>query len=303
MEIISDFIKEQKLSNDYRFNCVDYWLPLATQLQKILTTKTVHGNQKPIVLGINGCQGSGKSTLAKFLEAALKNTDLNTATLSLDDFYLSPEARVALAKKIHPLFRTRGVPGTHDVGLALRKFQDLLDITKTSVLLPRFDKALDKPAQENVWPIAPRPLDLIILEGWFVGAQPQPDSDLIAPVNDLEKNKDPETIWRTHANQFLAQEYQLLFSKIDILIMLRAPNFQSVSTWRNNQEKKLRRTVEFTAKHEKKIMSEREVKDFIKYFERLTLHCIETIPLQADVIFDLDHTQRVIKKSGHLSLG
>ncbi|MDG2119113.1 MAG: P-loop NTPase fold protein [Gammaproteobacteria bacterium] len=303
MEIISDFIKEQKLSNDYRFNCVDYWLPLATQLQKIIATKTVHGNQKPIVLGINGCQGSGKSTLAKFLEAALKNTDLNTATLSLDDFYLSPEARVALAKKIHPLFRTRGVPGTHDVGLALRKFQDLLDITKTSVLLPRFDKALDKPAQENVWPIAPRPLDLIILEGWFVGAQPQPDNDLIAPVNDLEKNKDPETIWRTHANQFLAQEYQLLFSKIDILIMLRAPNFQSVSTWRNNQEKKLRRTVEFTAKHEKKIMSEREVKDFIKYFERLTLHCLKTIPLQADMIFDLDHTQRVIKKSGHLSLG
>ena len=102
MEIISNFIKEQKLSNDYRFNCVDYWLPLATRLQKILTTKTVRGNHKPIVLGINGCQGSGKSTLAKFLEAALKNTDLNTATLSLDDFYLSPEARVALAKKIHP---------------------------------------------------------------------------------------------------------------------------------------------------------------------------------------------------------
>tara|TARA_Y100000385_G_scaffold82718_1_gene84700 strand:- start:2004 stop:2261 length:258 start_codon:yes stop_codon:yes gene_type:complete len=85
--------------------------------------------------------------------------------------------------------------------------------------------------------------------------------------------------------------------------MLRAPNFQSVSTWRNNQEKKLRRTVEFTGKHEKKIMSEREVKDFIKYFERLTLHCLKTIPLQADMIFDLDHTQRVIKKSGHLSLG
>jgi D-glycerate 3-kinase len=85
--------------------------------------------------------------------------------------------------------------------------------------------------------------------------------------------------------------------------MLRAPDFHSVFTWRNNQEKKLRSTKEFTGQQDKKIMSEREVKDFIKYFERLTLHCLKTIPFQADMIFDLDQTQKVIKKSGHLGLG
>jgi len=35
--------------------------------------------------------------------------------LSLDDFYLGHAARLQLARDIHPLLATRGVPGTHDI--------------------------------------------------------------------------------------------------------------------------------------------------------------------------------------------
>ena len=35
-------------------------------------------------------------------------------TFSMDDLYLGRAARVDLARRIHPLLATRGVPGTHD---------------------------------------------------------------------------------------------------------------------------------------------------------------------------------------------
>lgn len=302
MQIISNFIEEQNLSSEFRLNCEDYWTPLASQLQNMLKTKKIREYKKPFVFGINGCQGSGKSTLAKFLKTSLQSIGLNTAILSLDDFYLSPEARQDLAERVHPLFKTRGVPGTHDTGLALRKFDEIFDVTKTSVLLPRFDKTLDAPAPKNLWPIATRPLDLIIFEGWFVGAKSQPDDDLIMPVNTFERTEDPEAVWRTHANKLLAQDYQVLFSKIDKLIMLRAPNFESVFTWRNNQEDDLKRIEMASNRQMKRSMTETEVLRFIQHFQRLTLHCLKTIPSQADMIFDLDQTQRVVTESGRLSL-
>ena len=40
-----------------------------------------------------------------------------TEVLSLDDFYLGRRDRAALARDVHPLLATRGVPGTHDLAL------------------------------------------------------------------------------------------------------------------------------------------------------------------------------------------
>ena len=45
---------------------------------------------------------------------------LRAAILSLDDIYLSGADRLQRANTIHPLLATRGVPGTHDVGLGLQ---------------------------------------------------------------------------------------------------------------------------------------------------------------------------------------
>ena len=69
----------------------------------------------PPILGIAGSQGSGKSTLAKAVAERFGG-----ASLSLDDVYLTKAERAAMAARVHPLFATRGPPGTHDLGLLNR---------------------------------------------------------------------------------------------------------------------------------------------------------------------------------------
>ena len=137
---------------------------------------------RPLILGICGSQGSGKSTLARGLVDAF---GVRAATLSLDDLYLGKAARAALARDIHPLFATRGVPLTHDVALG----RAILDAVRAGqpVRLPRFDKAGDEPLAQAQWEAIDAPLDLLIFEGWCVGAHAQPAADLIVPVNDLER--------------------------------------------------------------------------------------------------------------------
>jgi D-glycerate 3-kinase len=61
-------------------------------------------------VGLCGAQGSGKSTIAAATARLLQAQGLKAMTLSLDDFYLSREARGWLARKIHPLMAVRGPP-------------------------------------------------------------------------------------------------------------------------------------------------------------------------------------------------
>ena len=70
----------------------------------------------PIVVSVSGAPGTGKTTLANELACAFQQVfGVNSAIVSLDDFYLPRAKRVDLAKSIHPLAITRGPPGTHDV--------------------------------------------------------------------------------------------------------------------------------------------------------------------------------------------
>ncbi|PTT43253.1 kinase, partial [Stenotrophomonas sp. HMWF022] len=69
----------------------------------------------PLILGLCGAQGSGKSTIAARLAKQVERS----AILSLDDLYLTRAERQKLARAVHPLFATRGVPGTHDVALGV----------------------------------------------------------------------------------------------------------------------------------------------------------------------------------------
>jgi D-glycerate 3-kinase len=71
---------------------------------------------RPRIVGIAGSQGSGKSTLARIVVEHFREQGISATSVSLDDFYLTQAERVALADAVHPLLRTRGVPGTHDTG-------------------------------------------------------------------------------------------------------------------------------------------------------------------------------------------
>jgi D-glycerate 3-kinase len=85
-------------------------------LTRIAQWRAVQGEQM-FTLGLCGAQGSGKTTLVAALADELAAQGLRVATLSLDDLYLPRTVRQELAVKAHPLFATRGVPGTHDVAL------------------------------------------------------------------------------------------------------------------------------------------------------------------------------------------
>ncbi len=233
-----------------------------------------------LVVGLCGAQGSGKTTLVRALAAALEAEGVLAATLSLDDLYLTRAERHRLARDVHPLLATRGVPGTHDVTLGLDTIAALE--RGEAVPLPRFDKGGDDRAATADWPLAPASTQVLLLEGWCVGARPQAAAELAEPVNALERDEDPEGIWRAYANSALAGSYQDLFARIDLLVLLAAPDWSVVATWREQQEAQLREIGGA------RVMNPAEVRRFIQHYERLTRSILTEMPQRADVVVLLD---------------
>lgn len=245
---------------------------------------------RPLILGLCGAQGSGKSTLADRLRARMAARGIATATLSLDDLYLTGEARAALAQDAHPLLRTRGVPLTHDVAQGI----GLLDAIRAgrTTTLPRFDKARDEPAPETHWQPVPAHLDLLIFEGWCVGARAQEDPALAPPINALERSEDPDGIWRRAVNTALRTSYADLFARIDRLVLLAAPGFAIVARWRTEQEDTLRRTLEAQGRSTSSLMDPPALARFVAHYERLTRWILEEMPARADLVLRLDADRR-----------
>ncbi|WP_198519242.1 kinase [Novosphingobium kunmingense] len=236
-------------------------------------------------IGICGAQGSGKTTLVAALAEQLALRGVKVATLSLDDLYLGREERQELARTIHPLFATRGVPGTHDPGLGLATVDALK--RGEAAPLPRFDKASDDPLPRIEWPPAPPGTEVLLLEGWCLGATPQNEAALATPVNAFEREEDPDGTWRRHANARLAGDYQPLFAAVNRLILLAAPSWEVVAAWREQQEADLR------MRGGSAVMTPEQIVRFIQHYERLTRHVLATMPDHADLTVRLDEGRAV----------
>lgn len=236
---------------------------------------------RPVILGLCGSQGSGKSTLANGLVQRLAEQGLRAATLSLDDLYLGRAARAELACSVHPLLATRGVPLTHDVALGC----EVIDAVRAgeSVRLPRFDKASDEPLPQSVWESADGPLDLLVFEGWCVGAMPQSDVALAEPVNALERDEDADGSWRRAVNAALGGPYQALFARIDRLVLLAAPDFAIVQSWRSEQEEELRARLIAEGRDPALAMDAAQIARFIQHYERITRAILHDMPARADL--------------------
>lgn len=287
-QFIDRFLTQQALPDSYRDDIDAWFLPLAEELAARRRAQP----DTPLVVGINGAQGTGKSTLARLLTGLFTAMELRAVALSLDDFYLPRARRDALARNTHPLLVSRGVPGTHDMTLALSMLKRLATAdASASVPLPVFDKASDDQRPSADWPVVTGPLDLIVLEGWCVGAQPQETDELKTPVNDLEREEDADGRWRGYVNTALGGDYQTLFAQLQVLLMLHAPDFDQVYRWRGLQEEKLRQSAGSAAG-----MDSTQLARFIQHFERLTRHCLNTLPQQVDAVFYLDTGHAVVRR-------
>ncbi len=265
-----------------------WFAPLAARL-----AAHQRGAQRTILVGLNGCQGSGKSTLVDYLVGELAHTHgLASVALSLDDFYRTREERGRLATTVHPLLATRGVPGTHDIELLQRTLDALQAAGDGDVAIPRFDKARDDRRPPADWDPVNLPVQLVLLEGWCLGARAQEAAALAAPINSLEQDEDADGRWRRYVNDALAGEYQVLHRRVDYWVMLRAPSFACVRDWRREQEDKLRATLAPGATD--KTMDDAALARFIQHYQRLTEHCLQSLPAQVDELLELDAQRRVI---------
>ena len=248
-------------------------------------------NKKIKIIGLTGGQGAGKSTITQIIKLILNyRYNLKVVYFSIDDFYKTLKERSKLSNNVHKLFKTRGVPGTHDTKLLKKIFFDLVKKKFRPVLIPIFDKSKDDRVPKKKWKKIYKQPQIIIFEGWCVGAMPQKNRNLIKSINILEKKEDSKLIWRNKVNKELKHEYRKIFNKIDRLIFLKIPNFECVYKWRLLQEKKLQLTSK-----SKKIMSPVQVRQFIMYYERITMQMVKDLTGKAYAVLYLDKKHRFSK--------
>ena len=274
----SALIKQQQLPEGFRQIFDDIYLPLS---RLILQRK----QSEPLLVSINGAQGTGKSTMTLFLKHILEaEPGASVAILSLDDFYSTRKERLLLAEQVHPLFITRGVPGTHDIDLLEQVIEQLSE--QKACRVPIFDKALDERCHESMWQVYEKPVDIILFEGWCNNSPAQRQHELLEPVNELEREEDKGGIWRHYVNEQLIEYHRRIFDHSDMRIMLKAPDFDCVYSWRSLQEKKLK--MKLSANNsQQKIMDDKALKRFIQHFERITRHTLVELPKAADVVLPL----------------
>jgi D-glycerate 3-kinase len=274
---LTALMKQERLNHVLLEPLCRAYLPLAAWMRR----------EKPagraLLVGVNGAQGAGKSTLTAFVKLILQESfGLRVAALSIDDLYRPHAEREQLAHDVHPLLATRGVPGTHDAEWGVRLLEELRSDAGKPVIIPSFDKSRDDRKPQMEWQIVAQPVDVVILEGWCVGARPQTEPELDQPINELEQREDADGVWRRFVNQQLAGDYARWFAMLDRLVMLKVPDMASVYEWRSLQEDKM------AANDARRIMDSSGLKRFIMHYERLTRHMLDEIPERADVVMYLN---------------
>ena len=255
--VYSDFVKlcqQLKLKTALNETLWDLWLPLAIQIADWRKQQT-----QPLIQGFLGGQGTGKTTLTAILTLILSHLGYQTVSLSLDDLYLTYADRQLLQSQ-DPRLARRGPPGTHDLKLGLQVLTQLKQNNQT-VDIPRFDKSLWNGAGDRTQSEAILTADIVLFEGWFVGAR---------PINSALFKTAPAPIL-TELDRAFAQDmnarlrdYLPLWQQIDRLIVLYVSDYQLSKQWRKQAEHQM-------IAQGKPGMSDAEIDEFVEYFWR-SLH-------------------------------
>ena len=186
---------------------------------------------------------------------------------------------------------TRGVPGTHDINMMLNFFRNSKSKKFKRLKLPTFNKAIDDRFNKKKWYDLKKRPDVIIFEGWCVGAKSEKNNTLKKTINKMEKNKDQKFIWRKYVNDQLKTKYKKLYSQLNCLIYLKAKNFNLLQKWRLKQERKLR------TKNKKnlntKIMSREDVLSFMQTYQRISQNMFRYTPKYASIIINLNSNHQI----------
>jgi D-glycerate 3-kinase len=233
------------------------WLPLATHLaakQKEIS--------RPYVQGILGGQGTGKTTLAIALTEILACMGLRCIGISIDDLYKTYESRQKLMA-IDPRLDRRGPPGTHDVDLGIQVLDQLRHHhsqanSQATIEIPRFDKSAYGGAGDRTTPETTTRAEIILFEGWFVGAQPVDPAVFDHAPAPIHTDTDRQFAIDMNAS---LRDYLPLWQKLDSLIMLYPSDYRCSKQWRQQAEQQ---AIAAGATG----MSDEEVSKFVDYFWR-----------------------------------
>ena len=278
-------MKEKLIENSIKeefYNISGHILKL-TDIEKIYMPLFKKIRSKKMIM-IAGSQGSGKSSLSELIRVIYKKHYKKKVTIiSIDDFYHSIKKRNQISRDIHPLFSVRGVPGTHDITL-LRNILWKIKKKQFPIYLPIFDKTKDarKKYRKKI-----SSSDLVIFEGWCVGASPLPNEYLFKNINIIEKDSDKQNIWRKNYNRYL-KDYQDLFKLFNCYIYILTPSWENVISWKYKQELKLR-----SQKSNLKLLS--KLKEFIMYYEKITRWMMKTSKLNSNILIKVDKYQKFQK--------
>ena len=249
-------------------------------------------NKKPYFVGLAGGQGTGKTTISSIIKIILeKYFKLKVFKISIDDFYKTRKERIALSKKVHPMLLTRGVPGTHDISMMLDFFKKSKAKKFKNMKLPNFNKAIDDRFPKNKWNTIHKRPDVIIFEGWCVGARAEINKTLTKSINAMEKANDHKLVWRKYVNQQLKTKYKKLYFQLNCMIYLKAKNFSLLQKWRLKQEHKL--WLKTKKKGDHKIMSKGDVINFMQTYQRITQNMFKNMNKYASIILNLNSNHQI----------
>tara|TARA_B100000683_G_scaffold120940_1_gene118904 strand:- start:1363 stop:2289 length:927 start_codon:yes stop_codon:yes gene_type:complete len=248
--------------------------------------------KKPYFVGLAGGQGTGKTTTSSLIKIILiKYFKLNVFRISIDDFYKTRKERMSLSKRVHPMLLTRGVPGTHDINMMLNFFRKSKSKKFKRLKLPTFNKAIDDRFGKKRWYDLKEKPDVIIFEGWCVGAKSEKNDTLKRSINIMEKTKDKKQIWRKYVNDQLKSKYKKLYSQLNCLIYLKAKDFGLLQKWRLKQERKL--WIKSKKNSKTKIMSKEDVLSFMQTYQRITQNMFRYMPKYASIIINLNSNHQI----------
>ena len=286
------FISTQETKKD-KFKNKDrmikfFLIPICFWISKRVSKK------KTLIIGLAGGQGSGKTTISTILALILKKYfKLKVFKVSIDDFYKTRRDRKLLSKNKHFLLMTRGVPGTHDIDLMLNFFKKIKDKNFKSLQIPKFNKSIDDRFPKRLWYKIKSKPDIVIFEGWCVGAKAQSSSQLKNPINSLEKIYDKDARWRGYVNSQLKTKYKTLFSQLDELLFLKAKNFNLLREWRLKQERKLQ--AQTKNKKNLKIMNSGDIISFMQTYQRITQQMFKDALKSSSIIMNLNINHQIEK--------